>query len=268
VAFDEKLTEYSQRYEETQGFSPTFQRFHHALAEELVERHGLRSIKGYRDRMWERRVSASALCAWREPRPRLRSCVHRAREQQIKGKNVEIIADYFSPRYAVEDADFVVCKMTLEHISETGTFLDQIRESVAGSDDTVVFIQVPEATRIFRDCAFEDIYYEHCSYFTAASLATLMETVGFQVLRTAVTYGEQYLTVEARYGGGAGTLSRDSSAETAEWLESRELPRCAWRQRSLAWRDDIERRVRRWPARGYLGLRIEGSVLPQHARGE
>jgi len=27
LAFDEKLTEYSSRYEETQGYSPTFQKF-------------------------------------------------------------------------------------------------------------------------------------------------------------------------------------------------------------------------------------------------
>jgi SAM-dependent methyltransferase len=244
AAFDQRLTEYSQRYEETQGFSPTFQRFHHALAEELVERHGLRSKKVIEIGCGKGEF-LHLLCALGENRGLgFDPAYIDAREQQIKAKNVEVIADYFSPRYAVKDADFVVCKMTLEHISETGTFLEQIRESVAGSDDTIVFIQVPEATRIFRDCAFEDIYYEHCSYFTAASLASLMETVGFRVLRTAVTYGEQYLTVEARYGGGAGTLSRDSSAETAEWLEEVASFPARVAAKITRWRDDIERRVR------------------------
>ena len=37
-AFDPKRTEYSGRYEETQAFSPTFNKFHLALATELVER--------------------------------------------------------------------------------------------------------------------------------------------------------------------------------------------------------------------------------------
>ena len=41
TSFDEKLTEYSGRYEETQGFSPTFRAFHENLANELIERHGL-----------------------------------------------------------------------------------------------------------------------------------------------------------------------------------------------------------------------------------
>jgi len=41
TAFDPVLTEYSGRYEETQGFSPTFQRFHQGLADRLIEKFGL-----------------------------------------------------------------------------------------------------------------------------------------------------------------------------------------------------------------------------------
>ncbi|MFT5316661.1 MAG: hypothetical protein ACI9UK_002507, partial [Candidatus Krumholzibacteriia bacterium] len=37
TSFDPKLTEYSGRYEETQGFSPTFQKFHQALADRVIE---------------------------------------------------------------------------------------------------------------------------------------------------------------------------------------------------------------------------------------
>jgi SAM-dependent methyltransferase len=42
LAFDERLTEYSGRYEETQSFSETFNAFHRGLAERLIERYGLR----------------------------------------------------------------------------------------------------------------------------------------------------------------------------------------------------------------------------------
>ena len=37
LAFDAKLTEYSGRYEETQAYSGTFNKFHHALAERLMK---------------------------------------------------------------------------------------------------------------------------------------------------------------------------------------------------------------------------------------
>ena len=41
LAFNPALTEYSARYEETQGFSPTFNAFHRALAERLIARYDL-----------------------------------------------------------------------------------------------------------------------------------------------------------------------------------------------------------------------------------
>ena len=41
LAFVPELTEYSGKYEETQGYSPTFQRFHDDLAKDLVDRYKL-----------------------------------------------------------------------------------------------------------------------------------------------------------------------------------------------------------------------------------
>ncbi|HFB98404.1 MAG TPA: SAM-dependent methyltransferase, partial [Bryobacterales bacterium] len=43
--FDESAMRYSAEYEETQGFSETFNGFQRKLAERLVERHGLRQKK-------------------------------------------------------------------------------------------------------------------------------------------------------------------------------------------------------------------------------
>jgi len=41
MAFDPKLTENSGRYEETQGSSGTFNKFHQHLAERLIKKHNL-----------------------------------------------------------------------------------------------------------------------------------------------------------------------------------------------------------------------------------
>jgi hypothetical protein len=41
TAFDPSLHEYSERYEETQGYSPTFNAFARRLAEHLIERYDL-----------------------------------------------------------------------------------------------------------------------------------------------------------------------------------------------------------------------------------
>jgi hypothetical protein len=73
-----------------------------------------------------------------------------------------------------------------------------VRRSIGDRPDTVVFFQVPDLTRILRECAFWDIYYEHCSYFAAGSLARLFRRTGFRVLETWTAYNDQYLMIEAR----------------------------------------------------------------------
>jgi hypothetical protein len=54
--------------------------------------------------------------------------------------------------------------------------------------------------RILVEQAFEDIYYEHCSYFTPGSLSRLFSSCNFKVLDLYKGFGDQYLMIEARVG--------------------------------------------------------------------
>jgi hypothetical protein len=116
---------------------------------------------------------------------------------------VRFVKDFYSEKYAGCQADFVCCKMTLEHIHPASQFVATVRRAIGERYDTVVFFQLPEATRIVRDCAFEDIYYEHCSYFSPGSLGRLFRRNGFDVLNLEAEYAGQYLTIEARPARGA-----------------------------------------------------------------
>ena len=198
MAFDPKLTEYSGRYEETQGYSGTFNKFHKALAERLVDRYDLQNkdvleigcgkgefITLLSELGNNRGVGFDP--GYREERT----------TSAIAKKNVRFITDFYSEKYSGYKADFVCCKMTLEHIHPTLDFITTVRKAIGDSPDTIVFFQIPEATRILEQCAFEDIYYEHCSYFTPGSLARLFRRCGFDVLNIETEYGEQYLTIEA-----------------------------------------------------------------------
>jgi hypothetical protein len=49
-----------------------------------------------------------------------------------------------------------------------------------------------------KNLSFEDIYYEHCSYFTSGSLSRLFRYCGFEVTDLYRAYGDQYLLIEAR----------------------------------------------------------------------
>jgi FlaA1/EpsC-like NDP-sugar epimerase len=72
-----------------------------------------------------------------------------------------------------------------------------VRGSIGDRIGTRVFFQVPNASYVFRDVAFWDIYYEHCSYFSKLSLAHLFMSNGFAVNHLFTAYDDQYLMIEA-----------------------------------------------------------------------
>jgi 2-polyprenyl-3-methyl-5-hydroxy-6-metoxy-1,4-benzoquinol methylase len=196
IAFDAKLTEYSGRYEETQAFSPTFNSFHERLARSLVERHALKD-KDLIEIGCGKGEFLKLLCDLGENRGLgFDPGYSEARGESAGASRFSVVRDFFSERYVDRDADFVACKMTLEHIWTPHKFISAAVRLVRQPAGTV-FIQVPESLRILKECSFEDIYYEHCSYFTGGSLSRLFRQLGLKVSHIDVEYDGQYLTVEA-----------------------------------------------------------------------
>jgi hypothetical protein len=88
----------------------------------------------------------------------------------------------------------------MEHIYDNFNFLKTVRKSVKDNKDVIIFIEVPSIVRILKINAFWDIFYEHCSYFSAGSLARLFRMNRFEVLDVYIEYSDQYLFLEARPG--------------------------------------------------------------------
>lgn len=236
AAFDATLQDYSRGYVSTQAHSGVFDVFHHRLARDLVERHQLRGGRiveigcgqGEFLRLLCEIADADgvgfdpAYVPKPEPTPRLR-----------------FVPEPYSGGHPLATADLVCCKMTLEHISRTAEFIGQVRRAMG--ERGIVFFQVPDVTRILDEVAFWDVYYEHCSYFDAGSLAHLFERSGFEVLRVWSDYGGQYLMIEARpsppAAGAPPSHRRELAWQVHDFAEA--LP-----GRLSGWRDDLSRRLR------------------------
>jgi SAM-dependent methyltransferase len=205
MAFNPGLTEYSGRYEETQGFSETFNAFHRELAQRIIARYDL-----YNKNVLEIGCGKGEFLALLAELGDNRGVgfdpgYHDERLADAGSRQLRFVKDFYSEKYADYQADFVCCKMTLEHIHPTSQFVATVRSAIGNRHDTMVFFQIPEVTRIIRNCAFEDIYYEHCSYFSAGSLGRLFRRNGFDVLGLSTEYAGQYLTIEAKPARGIPT---------------------------------------------------------------
>jgi hypothetical protein len=78
---------------------------------------------------------------------------------------------------------------------------------------------VPDVLRILHEGAFWDLYYEHCSYFTGATLARLLERHGLHVHRAGLGFDGQYVQIEASSGGGPGVARTPSASESAAQVD-------------------------------------------------
>jgi len=199
TAFDRERVRYSSDCEESQGYSPTFNAFAEKMARDLVDRYGLFKKKiieiGCGKGQFLKLICAMGQNSGVGFDP---AYIPGRSDLEHTGQEIEFVKDYYSEKYAGYQADFICCRMTLEHIADTAAMIETLRRSIGGRLETNLFFQVPDVTRILQDCAFEDIYYEHCSYFSPGSLARLFNSCGFDVIDLQREYDNQYVCLEAR----------------------------------------------------------------------
>jgi SAM-dependent methyltransferase len=197
-AFDPAHMRYEEDYESTQAVSPTFNAFHERLARDLIERfelHGKRVVElgsGQGE-------FVTMLAEIGDNQGYAFDQV--IREPGERGK-VTFVKDLYAEPYRHIAPDFVCCKMTLEHVHDTGPMLRSLRRTIGDRPEVVVFFMIPEVMRILRLRAFWDIYYEHCSYWSPGSLARAFRRAGFDPIRLWTDYDDQYVLIAARPGTG------------------------------------------------------------------
>ncbi len=245
AAFDPELMAYQEDYESTQAVSPTFNAFHERLAHDLIERFDLHG-----------KQIVEIGCGQGEFVTMLAEMGDNRGwgfDQVIRGEiatdRVEFVKDFYGPSYQQLRPDFVCCKMTLEHVHDTGAFLANVRATIGDRPEVVVFFMIPEITRILDLRAFWDIYYEHCSYFSPGSLARTFRKAGFTPLQVWRDYDDQYVLIAARPGSGAEPAlpeeedPRELAAKVLGFVEDMPGIQARWRTALARLRDGGRRTV-------------------------
>ncbi len=245
----------------TQAVSPTFNRFHDHLARDLIERFDLHG-----------KEIVELGCGQGEFITMLADYGDNhgyGFDQVIRddsgSERIKFIKDYYGPRYSHLRPDFVACKMTLEHVHNTGEFIRDLRATVGDHPETVVFFMIPEITRILKLAAFWDVYYEHCSYFSPGSLARTFRLAGLDPIEVWTDYEDQYVLIAARPGFGKGPVLANEAPPDALLPKVAGVPR-AGRQGPGALAGRPARGQGRRQARRALGRRLQGGGLPDHDR--
>jgi SAM-dependent methyltransferase len=247
--FDPGLVDYTIPYEESQAFSPRFLAFQEQLVDELATSYELAG-KTILEIGCGKGAFLESIC----------------RAAGANGIGIDPAGDFsrVSPdvnltlfREAFDEArqdltgELICCRHTLEHISDVSVFVGHIAEALRRTPGSVGFFELPDTQRVLEEGAFWDIYYEHCSYFTAGSLARLLQSKGLDVTRSDLGFDGQYLLLHSRVGGPSAISGRDGVETTVEMCRAfgesagREITR--W-QEIIGEYSDQGRRVVLWGA--------------------
>lgn len=241
AAFDLARMSYGECYDNTQTCSPTFEDYVDGLADSLVRDRGVAGCRivevgcgqgGFLRKLVERdpgNVGFGFDPAYRGP-------------ESDPGGRLQFRNCYYGPDHCDIRADVVVCRHTIEHVPDPMLLLRSVRQALDGSANARVFFETPCVEWILRYGVIWDLFYEHCSYFTADCLSHALESAGFEVTSAEHVFGGQYLWVEARVGGagsgdpraagcGVGRPSHSGVTELAHgFAETETLRREAWRR--------------------------------------
>jgi SAM-dependent methyltransferase len=236
AAFDSELMKYDPSYENDQSKSAVFKEHLQQRVERILEaigngpdRHIIEVGCGQGDFL------AQFAAHGGESPARLTGFDPAWRGSNMDGpEGSRIFRSIFSSKSAESlpaPPDAIVSRHTIEHIPDPVGFLRAIRDACGGRR-VQVFLETPCANWIVSNLQFQDLFYEHCSIFTKASLSRALTEAGLSPGRIEHVFGGQYLWAEA---WSDGSESRPSPAapdlDVGRWSEARSRFIARWKEK-------------------------------------
>lgn len=204
--------EYTVEYENSLHFSPLFQDYARSLAVGLIERHNLynREIveigSGKGDFL-------NLICELGGNRGVGFDPTYICeRDENRDNDRVVFVNEKYTAKNAPSVCDMLVCRHVLEHLSHPKEFLTMIRSVIGERRPMSVYLEVPNADYMLRERKYWDIIYEHASYFTKASVVSLLRACSFEVTELSESFDGQFISIDARPSAAGARSLPDAEA--------------------------------------------------------
>jgi len=131
--------------------------------------------------------------------------------RRILPKGLRIEAANFSAAAAGGDAafDLVLARHVIEHVAEPVAFLRAMAAALGPSGR--ICIETPDLEWSLATGQMQDFHYEHCNYFTAASLTEAFRQAGLAATSVETVFGGQYLWAEAHLAAAPPRPDRNAA---------------------------------------------------------
>src|SRR5262245_32440432 len=207
-SFDPRISMYGEDYDNTQACSPSFNEYLDGLVRHIVVERGVRNCRvvevGCGKGLFLRKLvgfeGAEITGCGFDP--------SYTGDAVAYGGRLKFEKRYYGADCADMPADFVVCRHVIEHVPSPVTLVRDIRRALVNSPRARIFLETPCVEWILSNRVIWDFFYEHCSYFTAGSLATVVEMAGFKVEAIEHIFHGQYLWLEAVVGRDTSDVTR------------------------------------------------------------
>jgi hypothetical protein len=207
-AFRSDLVVYDEHYDNDVP-SATFMRYYDDLARRLIERFNLTEGTIY-DVGCGKGTFLDVLCRMA---PGIRGVGVDPSCTPTTTGNFRLIKDVFRPELVESDARLVLLRHVLEHIEQPVPLLTQL---AVAAPRAPLFVEVPDVNWIFANGAFWDFCYEHCNYFTPASLAYALTQAGYEIQEQLSLFSGQFQAIIGAPAASRGLSSRFPATNAVE----------------------------------------------------
>ena len=199
ATFDPRRVEYDEQYDNCQICSPFFESYVDDLVRLVVDERGVRGSrivevgcgKGYFLRKLVEAHPGNTGIGF--------DTTYVGETSDLDGR-LTFRRELYGDQSIDPPPDVVVCRHVIEHVPDPAAMLRSVRATLSEGSDARVFFETPALEWILENDVMWDFFYEHCSLFTADSLANAFCAAGFVVSGVERVFNGQYLWLEARPG--------------------------------------------------------------------